>query len=130
MNDVLEFIEDFKAHAAPYAPDAIEKIFTSGYCYYFAVILQTAFKRGEIMLAAPYGHIVWRDEDKTCYDISGVYSEHLFEISINALGDGLEDFLHVPGKTKFNNIDDVIRLITQYAPTKELRDKALEIIQN
>lgn len=52
--------------------DVLYKQFSSGYCYYFAHMLQAAFGRGEVCWAAPYGHIVWVDEGGTPYDISGV----------------------------------------------------------
>lgn len=53
--------------------DALRKLYMAGYCYYFAMMLKAAFNRGEVYIAAPYGHVVWRDIDDRYYDIKGEY---------------------------------------------------------
>ena len=47
--------------------------FRAGYCYFFAHMLQDAFQRGTVCLAAPFSHWVWEDVDKQLYDIEGLY---------------------------------------------------------
>lgn len=85
---VLQFVYDFRTmQKSEAAEDAIYTQFESGYCYYFAHMLKLAFKRGEVCWAAPYGHMVWVDDDGIPYDISGV-----------------KDFRHVPGVV--NNTTD------------------------
>ena len=70
---VLHFIYDFRTmQKSEAAEEAIYTQFESGYCYYFAHMLKLAFKRGEVCWAAPYGHMVWVDDDGIPYDISGV----------------------------------------------------------
>lgn len=104
-NTVLKFIFDFLN--MQYAPhdtrrsdtivDGIYTQFANGYCYYFAQMLQTAFHRGEICWAAPFGHIVWLDDNNVAYDISGCNdSECQYYIPVFMLGDMLKDFLHIP----------------------------------
>lgn len=85
---VLQFVYDFRTmQKSEAAEDAIYTQFESGYCYYFAHMLKLAFKRGEVCWAAPYGHMVWVDDDGIPYDISVV-----------------KDFRHVPGVV--NNTTD------------------------
>lgn len=82
--------------------DTIRSFFRAGYCYYFANLLKTAFGRGIVCQAEPFGHMVWVDEDGCAYDIDGPYDpkEHECEQLTDAsyLGDLLLDFLHIPGK--------------------------------
>lgn len=102
---VLKFIFDFLN--MQYVPhdtkrsdiivDGIYTQFANGYCYYFAQMLQTAFHRGEICWVAPFGHIVWLDDNNVAYDISGCNdSECQYYIPVFMLGDMLKDFLHIP----------------------------------
>ena len=103
---VLQFIYDFRTmQKSEAAEDAIYTQFESGYCYYFAHMLKLAFKRGEVCWAAPYGHMVWVDDDGIPYDISGVddsdtndyIPEYMMESTV-------KDFRHVPGVV--NNTTD------------------------
>ena len=67
---VLRFIYDFRTmQKTGESEDVLYKQFSSGYCYYFAHMLQAAFGRGEVCWAAPYGHIVWVDEEITFRNI-------------------------------------------------------------
>ena len=92
--DVLLFINKFLNNS-----DDIWKTFTSGYCYYFAVILKEAFQRGDICWCAPFGHICWLDENGVPYDIGGVCdSECDFYIPVRYIQKGLDDIKHVPNK--------------------------------
>lgn len=93
MSEVEEFIDDF-VNKGDY-PDVIEKQFADGYCYHFAIILKNIFNRGEIVWAAPYGHIMWKDIDGVPYDIYGKFgSEYDYLIPISFLGEDLKDFTH------------------------------------
>ena len=99
--EVLRFIGNFTFHEVPEqnlndSYEAIRSTFRAGYCYYFAVMLQTAFKRGTIAQAYPFAHIVWVDYDGIPYDIEGVYcGEAEKYIQVEELGDSLEGFKHV-----------------------------------
>lgn len=110
---VLEFIANFLYHGVPEvdletSAESVRSTFRAGYCYYFAVMLQAAFGRGEICWAAPFGHMVWMDENKVPYDIEGVNeSDCDYYIPISHIGDGINDFKHVPGM-EFNATDEFI----------------------
>ena len=71
MNEVEEFIETFlnKHNLA----GELETQFANGFCYHFALMLKGLFNRGEIVWAAPFGHIMWKDVDGVSYDIYGAY---------------------------------------------------------
>lgn len=58
--NVLQFIADFACHTATNGDEyeILRSTFRNGYCYYFARILKTAFNRGEVCWAAPFGHFV------------------------------------------------------------------------
>ena len=98
---VLTFIADFLNHGVPGisladSNESIRRTFRAGYCYYFAVMLKTAFERGEVCWAAPFGHIVWVDDNNIPYDIEGVYeSEYEYLIPVSYLGESLNDFKHI-----------------------------------
>ena len=68
-------------------------------------MLKLAFKRGEVCLAAPYGHMVWVDDDGMPYDISGVddsdTNDYIPEFMMEST---VKDFRHVPGVV--NNTTD------------------------
>ena len=103
---VLQFIYDFRTmQKSEAAEDAIYTQFESGYCYYFAHMLKLAFKRGEVCWAAPYGHMVWVDDDGIPYDISGVddsdTNDYIPEFMMEST---VKDFRHVPGVV--NNTTD------------------------
>lgn len=99
--DVIKFILDFNWSNgdSEIMQEAIRHTFRAGYCYYFAVMLKTAFNRGEVCWCAPYGHICWVDVDGIPYDVEGVCeSDCDHYIPISFIKEGLIDFLHVPGK--------------------------------
>ena len=66
-NTILAFINNFKKSN----PQAIEKAFTEGNCYWFAKILEERF--GGVILYNPVeNHFAWVDENhKGTYDITG-----------------------------------------------------------
>lgn len=88
--DVLKFIHTFS--------DLLGKnvsIFRQGYCYHYAQMIKANFERGEICWAAPFGHIVWKDDNGLIYDSEGLYlGEADYIIPIKYIEKHLEDFRH------------------------------------
>ena len=118
--DVLNFIEQFLSHSnSDEADEILKNQFNAGYCYYFAVILKAAFKRGEVCWCAPYGHMCWVDDDGTPYDIYGLcISEADHFIPVSYLGDSLNDFLHI-GKPHCTTEEEIQNIIRQYLNDKQ-----------
>ena len=78
--------------------NAIHNQFSNGYCLHFAIILKTLFKTGEICWAAPYGHMVYV-QDNIAYDIDGISrSDCEYYIPISYIKKGIKDFTRVPGQ--------------------------------
>lgn len=106
---ILDFIADFVYHDDP---ASTINLFSNGYCYHFAQILQATFQTGEICWVAPYSHIVWVNNNIP-YDINGVYNgESTKFIPIAFLGHAIEDFRHNPKVyhiTSKREIDKIIR---------------------
>lgn len=122
--DVLQFIYNFNnmqynssdKKKSDIIIEGIYNQFANGYCYYFASILKTAFNRGEICIAAPFGHIVWVDENNVPYDICGCNdSECDFYIPVFMLGDMLKDFKHVPNDEHNTTSDEITALMTEWS---------------
>lgn len=115
---VLGFIFDFvwckTSNINEY--ELIRSLFMDGYCYYFAVILKTAFNRGEICWCAPYAHFIWLDTNGIPYDIEGVSTaEANYYIPEAYITDGIADFKHVPG--------------VEFGATKEYIDNAIKMYE-
>lgn len=106
---VIQFITDaITSVDRKNSDDVLYDFFHAGYCYYFALILKEAFRRGQICWCAPYGHICWQDENGVGYDIGGICdSECDFYIPVSYIKEGLLDFLHIPGKV-FNASQEYI----------------------
>ena len=68
QQDILNFIEKFKF----LEKQTIERLFTRGNCYYFAIILKERFKYGDIYYLPITNHFVWKYNGKY-YDICGEY---------------------------------------------------------
>lgn len=66
--EILKFINDFKNCGGN--PEAIEVVFTSGYCYWFAHILAHRFPNSEIMYDEVANHFGTKINDKI-FDITG-----------------------------------------------------------
>ena len=98
---VIQFIADILYDPRNH-DDSLRSFFRAGYCYYFAVMLKTAFGGGTICQTEPYGHLVWVDEKGCAYDIEGAYLPEEQECrrltDITFLGDLIYDFLHIRGK--------------------------------
>lgn len=110
---VLGYIFDAAHHCGDENEDVIHNFFRRGYCYYFAHMLQLAFRRGTVCVAAPLGHFVWMDENQIPYDIEGVNeSECEAYIPEEFMGDMVKDFLRVKGdyhNTTAEEIEDLIK---------------------
>lgn len=119
MNEVEEFIETFlNKHNLV---GELETQFANGFCYHFALMLKGLFNRGEIVWAAPFGHIMWKDIDEVPYDIYGAYgSEYEYLIPIEYLGEDIKDFTHLSSDNKRNGAskERIQEIIDNY-----LRDK-------
>lgn len=119
--EVLGFIERFIEHAGwrdmirDYAYDTVRWLFRTGYCWHFAVMLHAAFERGKICWAAPFGHVVWVDEDGLPYDIEGLYSgEAFWFIPIEYLGESVEEFKHIRCDCDHMSKDGLIDIMKKY----------------
>ena len=71
FNFINRFIQKAEVCGIEYGP--LRNLFMGEYCFYFASMLKAAFNRGEIYIAAPFGHVVWRDTDDRYYDINDEY---------------------------------------------------------
>lgn len=87
----------FIARFSAYFGDAVEvatRVFTAGYCFYFAHMLQVAFNRGRVVFAAPLSHIIWEDDNGCAYDFYGIFYDYAFGIDLQNVLD-IEGFKHV-----------------------------------
>ena len=129
------FINEYVKHGGREDGDEMEifsRHYRAGYCWHFAHILKSVFNRGTVCWAAPFGHIVWLDEDDTPYDIEGQYEgEARYLIPEYYLGEFINDFIHIYGMYEPNepetNKQDLIAIIKQYcSDKKEPYDSAIE----
>lgn len=115
-NEVIRFIDRFYNNIGddPDKQETLRYQFRNGYCYYFAVMLKTAFGRGEVCWCAPFGHFCWVDIDGLPYDCEGFYyGEADYLIPEQFLGEALNDFLHTDNA--FNaSIEDINKIIENY----------------
>ena len=112
---VLQFIADVLFHSGEAGEEIIRRLFSAGYCYYFAHMLKSAFGRGMVCYAYYEGHFVWLDgssESKdVAYDISGVSYDWEHLIPEEKLGDGIKDFKHVKSEQSNMSEQDIIGLL-------------------
>jgi hypothetical protein len=89
--------------------DIVAKVFSQGYCYYFAIMLKEAFNRGEICMTIDNAHVVWVDDDNVAYDINGVFNwypdtcnkDNFWNgelIPVEKIPNYIESFKHIPNK--------------------------------
>lgn len=124
---VIRFCADFLYHNNKFQNEHSEEDaelirlqFHSGYCYYFAHMLKLAFRRGEVVWCAPFGHFAWQDTDGQVYDIEGVSTtEAEYFIPEYYLGDAILDFLHVEGESYNASKKDIQHIINNYLKNKE-----------
>lgn len=104
--DVLTFISATNQYSEGTSVDngfrsPIEKLFSSGFCYYFAIMLRDAFG-GKIVQKFHddlYPHIFWMDENEVLYDIYGVYDDCNAKecVPIEEMDEeSLAEFRHIP----------------------------------
>lgn len=112
---IIEFIHDFLTHQGSDKAEILRSQFRAGYCYYFAHILKTAFKRGSVCWAAPFGHFVWKDEDGISYDVEGLYTgEYKKLIPEYYLGSAVQDFLHIQHLIHNTSQEEIQHIINKY----------------
>lgn len=118
---ILKFIADVLFRITPGisaadSVDVIHTLYSSGYCYYFASMLESAFPGGKICVCAPYSHIVYIYEGYV-YDIDGVSSaEYDQYLPVDLIGDHVNDFKHIPGKALTFSSADINELMQKYCP--------------
>lgn len=84
--DILDFIKNFRTKSGEFDENtegSVCHLFTDGYCYYFAKILEEAYPGGTICKPWPIGHFIYKYHDNY-YDIDGEYilEQHDCEIPI------------------------------------------------
>lgn len=131
---VLQFIIDLMTCYAKTQEqyEIIRSTFCAGYCWHFAHLLKDTFNRGEVCLAAPFGHFVWLDEDVP-YDGGGIYDgEAVYFIPESYLGDGIQDFTHIPGVSHDTTIEEIMDIIHRYEDDNKLphQDKNIQWLLN
>ena len=107
---VLGFIAGVRFRCGEQGEEIVRTLFRAGYCWYFAHMLQMAFRRGIVCFAYFEGHFVWLDgEDEDAdiaYDIDGVNRDWEHLVPEELLKNGIRDFTHVPGeKSGMSEID-------------------------
>lgn len=129
------FIDAFVKHAGENNIDNMclfAKHYRSGYCWHFAHTLQTVFDRGEVCWAAPFGHMVWLDDDGTPYDIEGKYQgEYFYLIPESYLLPYRHELMHIrgiqPSAFPVSSKEDLIAIVKQYChDTGETYDPDIE----
>lgn len=73
--EVLGFIDEIIKQAELRNNPKIDlnALFADDYCFHFANVLKSVFKRGELYICSPCGDVVWRDEDNRYYNFNGEY---------------------------------------------------------
>lgn len=112
--DVIRFIDEVTNFKPRHGEmnDSIDHLFSSGYCYYFANMLKTAFG-GKICWVQDRSHIVWVDCEENCsfeelqskvaYDISGIYDDYVRLFPIEYLDEAIVEYMHIHKKFHFNH---------------------------
>lgn len=98
----------------------VSRLFNDGYGYHFAAILKATFKRGEICLAYPLGHIVWVDIDGIAYDVYGINSSECeCYIPEKFLGDHIYNFIHDGIHSIETSEEDLVKIKNEYLSSIE-----------
>jgi hypothetical protein len=119
------FINEFVKHGRENNADAMAefaKQYSAGYCWHFAHMLQSVFRRGEVCWAAPFGHMIWLDSDNTAYDIEGKFQrEARYLIPEYYLSNFITEFMHIRGMNdpigKPSTREDLIQIMKTYCKT-------------
>ena len=100
MVDIEDFIDEFRNSQADYVEDGdecVRHLFRAGYCYYFAKILQTAYPGGQVCLAFPKKHFVYKYAGQA-WDIEGQYADEAWWIDEAEIPNNvLRPFKHLSG---------------------------------
>lgn len=113
--------------------DDVDRILTMfrqfGYCYYFASILKTAFRRGRVCWAEPYGRFVWIDDKSgTPYDIGGVCTDKCdLVMPDTGFGDMLDNFLRIPGVGHEMTNEEIHECVRNYMRHMEIPQKEIDL---
>ena len=134
LTDIEQFINAFMSCGArtDTEKEALERTFTQGYCWHFAHLLQTTFKRGSVVLAAPFSHVCFKDTDGKIYDIDGKYYGEAYyfipeDMAEEIIPNCMADFKHIPGNLHSMNKDECIYLMQEYCRhTGQEYDKKVE----
>lgn len=109
---VLTFIANFVFFRNE--SEVIRDLFSNGYCYHFACMLNATFPDGKICYVAPYSHIIWL-KDNIPYDVNGVYDGDSTKfIPIEFLGAAIADFKHNPNIIADTSKEEIARIIKNY----------------
>lgn len=121
--NVLQFIQDCITRV-PGREDAILRLFTNGYCYYFAMMLSWAFERGTLCVPGFKSHIVWLDgtdpDTNIAYDAYGVYDNYEpgdinnCLIPVTFFGPLIYDVLHSPAKKGFRSLNSYKSIVSKW----------------
>ena len=118
--NVIEFIANVRYHNTIEGSAPIVNLFGAGYCYYFALMLQSAFQCGTVCYVIGHGHIVWIDgirlNEDIAYDINGVYKDYGKDdlIPVREFERGVWDFKHVPGVQSNITTEEMNEIITSW----------------
>lgn len=124
--DILKFIDNIRTHCGNNIEqnEGIYQLFASGYCYYFAKMLEDAFPGGTVVWCAPFGHIAYQYENYV-YDIHYLCeSETDLFIPVSELGDSLYDFRRIPGKSYNVSKEEIDRIIERHKQSKKTDKKS------
>lgn len=129
---VLTFITELTCSYAV-TEDAYEimrSTFRAGYCWHFAHLLKDTFGRGEVCWAAPFGHMVWVDENDVPYDAEGAnFGEQMYHIPESYLGEHIKNYMHLD-ETEDGGAsrEELIRIIRKYEDDNGLPYKEIKYI--
>lgn len=117
--DILSFIYDILHHQKSLdSSEVIYTLFSNGYCYYFAKILEDAFPGGDVVWCAPYGHIAYQ-YNGIVYDIHYIYDgESEIFIPISFMGSSINDFRRIEKIVHNTTKDEINRIINNFKKYK------------
>lgn len=122
--DVLQFIASARYHMGYSSEVVLDEFFLTGWCYYFALMLKEAFKRG-VICNNGRSHIIWLDGTNqftdVAYDITGVYTDYEVLIPVKAMGMTIFDFMNIPGLVHKTTEQEVNELVNSFKGVSDFR---------